>query len=50
MPYADDQAAAIFLSIKRRQGLAKAKAFARKHSDDSGRRHKPRAYRPRRKA
>lgn len=51
MPYSDPkQAVAIFLSIKRKRGLAAAKAFGRKHADDFGRKHKPRPYRPRRKA
>ena len=35
MPYSNPkQPVAIFLSIKRRQGLKAAKAFGRKHSED----------------
>lgn len=35
MPYSNPkQPAAIFLSIKRRKGLAAAKAFGRKHRDE----------------
>lgn len=53
MPYDNPkQPVAIFLSIKRRQGLAAAKAFGRKHADEfkgPKRRKKPRPYRPRRK-
>lgn len=33
MPYPKKQETAIFLDIKRRQGMAAAKAFARKHSE-----------------
>lgn len=34
MPYDKDQAQAIFLNIKRKKGLAAAKKFGRKHSED----------------
>lgn len=35
MPYSNPkQPVAIFLSLKRRQGMAAAKAFARKHRDE----------------
>lgn len=39
MPYRENpkQATAIFLSIKRRQGLAAAQAFGRKHREDMSR-------------
>lgn len=38
MPYSNPkQATAAFLSIKRRQGLAAAKAFGRKHREDMAR-------------
>lgn len=38
MPYDNPkQAAAIFLSIKRKQGLEAAKAFGRKHAEDMSR-------------
>lgn len=46
MPYQQKQARAIFLDIKRRQGLEAAKQFGRKHKADlSG----GRPYRPRRR-
>ena len=49
MPYKDPkQAKAIFLDIKRREGLAAAKAFGRKHREDfKGSVRRNRTYRPR---
>lgn len=51
MPYDDPkQPVAIFLNLKRRQGMAAARAFGRKHRDEfKKRRRKPRPYRPRRR-
>lgn len=47
MPYENPkQAAAIFLSIKRRQGLEAAKAFGRKHRDDLAKSAKSAVKRP----
>ena len=50
MPYKDPkQATAVFLNIKRRRGMAAAKAFGRKHREDfksEGRPNRP--YRSRR--
>lgn len=50
MPYDNPkQPIAIFLDIKRRQGLAAAKRFGEKHREEfKKRRKKPRPYRPRR--
>lgn len=48
MPYDNPkQAAAVFLSIERKQGLQAAKAFGRKHSEDMKRAGKA-TYRSRR--
>ncbi len=45
MPYDQPQARAIFLNIKRKKGLAKAKQFGRKHSADlSGPETRTRSY------
>jgi hypothetical protein len=50
MPYTNpSQATAVFLSIKKKQGLAAAKAFGRKHrkelsSEAKGRQHKAKPY------
>lgn len=52
MPYSNPkQAQAVFLSIARRQGMAAAKAFGRKHRGDLSRASKTSAapYRARRK-
>lgn len=50
MPYSNPkQSTAAFLNIKRRQGLAAAKAFGRRHREDLARAQKQRnAYTPRR--
>lgn len=49
MPYKDPkQATAIFLDIKRREGMAAAKAFGRKHRADFKGDKRPRPYRSRR--
>lgn len=50
MPYSNPkQATAVFLNIKRREGLAAAKAFGRKHREDMARGQKARRpYTPRR--
>jgi hypothetical protein len=46
MPYPKKQAVAVFMDIKRRQGLEAAKAFGRKHRDDLSKGAKAHGQRP----